>query len=90
MFLQEHVVRICTYIIYVASFGSRLTCGGLSFAPSGLIHLSFTDPRLAPWAAFFRRFARLGYFAPFAAGDYSAARFAAGERSEGLHRAWKC
>ena len=29
----------------------------ISFAPSGLVHLLNGYPRLAPWAAFFRRFA---------------------------------
>src|SRR5580693_6231323 len=29
----------------------------VSFAPSGLVTRSAGDPRLAPWAAFFRRFA---------------------------------
>ena len=30
---------------------------GLSFAPSGLVHLAFLTHRFARWAAFFRRFA---------------------------------
>jgi len=45
----------------------------VSFAPSGLDQLSTTYPRLAPWAAFFRRFAA-AFFPRFAAGYFHASR----------------
>jgi hypothetical protein len=35
----------------------RSQCRGHSFAPLGLVYFSLAYPRLAPWAAFFRRYA---------------------------------
>jgi hypothetical protein len=43
-----------------------------SFAPSGLFSSSCSNPRLAPWAAFFRRFAA-GQFRFWVAQSFSAA-----------------
>jgi len=39
----------------------RCLCRSFSFAPSGLVLVFGLDPRLTPWAAFFRRFAADGF-----------------------------
>ncbi len=48
--------------------------GHVSYAPSGLDHIGFGNPRLAPWAAIFRRFRGWGSLRVSAASTLRAKR----------------
>ncbi len=65
--------------------GREICLGLVSFAPSGACVVSALYPRLAPWAAFFRRFAALQFHANF--GCAPSVRLIAAQETRGIRTA---